>query len=237
MEVLGAPTASTQNTEEKVSKWTASTVKHILFNPVYAGFHVMGKSRVSKYRGIEASKLPRDKWLYFPDFHEAYISMEDYQKIEGMIQKSKKERYQRLERNSESRELEAIEKISERLRQYEQTKARILPLIKIDIADRIENEEITAAYKRITEKRHLGTQYDWLSTRYATYDDIRGYDKGQIRVLKNSIYARHGRRFKDKALRQYFSSQEWYVPRYNEVPQRYFNKYENANIAFLHKYE
>ena len=82
-----------------------------------------------------------------------------------------------------------------------------------------------------------GTQYDWLSTRYATYDDIRGFDKGQIRVLKNSIYARHGRRFKDKALRQYFSSQEWYVPRYNEVPQRYFNKYENANIAFLHKYE
>ena len=104
MEVLGAPTASTQNTEEKVCKWTASTVKHILFNPVYAGFHVMGKSRVSKYRGIEASKLPRDKWLYFPDFHEAYISMEDYQKIEGLIQKSKNERHQRLKRNSESRE-------------------------------------------------------------------------------------------------------------------------------------
>ena len=65
-------------------------------------------------------------------------------------------------RNSESRELEAIKKISERLMQYEQTKARILPLIKIDMADRIENEEITAAYKRITKKRHLGTQYDWL---------------------------------------------------------------------------
>ena len=82
-----------------------------------------------------------------------------------------------------------------------------------------------------------GTQYDWLSTRYATYDDIAGYDKGQIRVLRNSIYARHGRKFKDRALRQYFSSQEWYVPRYNEVPARYFNKYENANINFLKRYE
>jgi hypothetical protein len=82
-----------------------------------------------------------------------------------------------------------------------------------------------------------GTQYDWLSTRYATYDDIAGYDKGQIRVLKNSIYARHGRKFRDRALRQYFSSQEWYNPRYNEVPARYFNKFENANIAFLKQYE
>ena len=82
-----------------------------------------------------------------------------------------------------------------------------------------------------------GTEYDWLSTRYATYNDIRHYDKGQIRVLKNSIYARHGRKFKDKELRAYFSSLDWYRPIYDEVPARFFNKYENANIAFLKKYE
>lgn len=82
-----------------------------------------------------------------------------------------------------------------------------------------------------------GTQYDWLSTRYATYDDIRDYDRGQVRVLKNSIYARHGRRFKDANLRSYFNSQSWYKPRYDEVPAKQFNKYENANIAFLKKYE
>lgn len=82
-----------------------------------------------------------------------------------------------------------------------------------------------------------GTQYDWLSTRYATYDDIRNYDRGQIRVLKNSIYARHGRRFKDAQLRSYFNSQSWYRPRYDEVPAKQMNKYENANIAFLKKYE
>lgn len=82
-----------------------------------------------------------------------------------------------------------------------------------------------------------GTPYDWLSTRYATYNDIRNYDKGQIRVLKNSIYARHGRKFKDRQLKAYFESQSWYKGRYNEVPAKYFNKYENANIAFLKKYE
>ncbi|WP_233582281.1 YARHG domain-containing protein [Prevotella sp. OH937_COT-195] len=82
-----------------------------------------------------------------------------------------------------------------------------------------------------------GTQYDWLSTRYVTYDDICEMDRGQVRVLKNSIYARHGRRFKDSELREYFNSQTWYNPWRNEVPAREFNKYENYNITFLHRYE
>lgn len=82
-----------------------------------------------------------------------------------------------------------------------------------------------------------GTQYDWLSTRYVTYDDIQYMDRGQVRVLKNSIYARHGRRFKDANLRSYFNSQSWYYPTRNEVPAKEFNKYENYNINFLLKYE
>jgi hypothetical protein len=82
-----------------------------------------------------------------------------------------------------------------------------------------------------------GTDYDYLSTRYINYDDIRDYDRGQIRVLKNSIYARHGRIFKDAALREYFEQQSWYRGYRKEIPAGEFNKYENANIAFLLKYE
>ena len=82
-----------------------------------------------------------------------------------------------------------------------------------------------------------GTSYDWLSTRYANYNDIRYLDSGQIRVLRNSIYARHGRRFKDANLRSYFNSQYWYNGWRNEVPMREFNAYEKANISFLKKYE
>ena len=82
-----------------------------------------------------------------------------------------------------------------------------------------------------------GTEYDYLSTRYINYDDIRDYDRGQIRVLKNSIYARHGRIFNDPALREYFNQQSWYRGTRKEIPAKEFNKYENANIAFLLKYE
>ena len=82
-----------------------------------------------------------------------------------------------------------------------------------------------------------GTEYDYLSTRYISFNDIKDYDKGQIRVLKNSIYARHGRIFKDAALRNYFEQQSWYRGTRKEIPAGEFNKYENANIAFLLKYE
>ena len=82
-----------------------------------------------------------------------------------------------------------------------------------------------------------GTQYDWLSTRYANYSDIKYLDAGQVRVLKNSIYARHGRRFKDSRLRAYFNSQDWYSPWRDEVNSSEFNKYETYNISFLAKYD
>ncbi len=82
-----------------------------------------------------------------------------------------------------------------------------------------------------------GTEYDYLSTRYLSYDDIRDYDRGQIRVLKNSIYARHGRIFKDAALREYFNEQSWYQGTRKEIPTSELNKFEKANIAFLLKYE
>ena len=87
------------------------------------------------------------------------------------------------------------------------------------------------------DKTVWGTQYDWLSTRYITYDDIARYDSGQIRVLRNSIYARHGRYFKDARLSNYFYSQSWYNPYRKEVPASELNKYEKANIQFLKRYE
>jgi hypothetical protein len=82
-----------------------------------------------------------------------------------------------------------------------------------------------------------GTEFDYLSTRYISFADIKDYDRGQIRVLKNSIYARHGRIFKDAELRDYFNQQSWYRGTRKEIPAGEFNIYENANIAFLLKYE
>lgn len=103
--------------------------------------------------------------------------------------------------------------------------------------------QVPSIQKRSTSKSSKkdrtvwGTQYDWLSLRYITYDDIRRYDRGQIRVLRNSIYARHGRYFKDSRLSNYFYTQSWYNPYRKEVPASELNEYEKANIQFLKKYE
>ena len=82
-----------------------------------------------------------------------------------------------------------------------------------------------------------GTQYDWLSTRYATASDLAGYDLGQLRVLRNSIYARHGRMFRDANLRSYFNSQPWYNGYRQEIPASELNQYEQYNIQFIQSRE
>ena len=82
-----------------------------------------------------------------------------------------------------------------------------------------------------------GTQYDWLSQRRATYNDVRYKDRGQVRVMLNSIYARHGRYFRDPNLSSYFYSQRWYNPYRSEVPMSSFNSTERYNINFLSKYD
>ncbi len=90
---------------------------------------------------------------------------------------------------------------------------------------------------RVARSGTWGTEYDWLGLRYATWDDIRYKDAGQIRVLKNSIYARHGYIFKDSNLRAYFNSCWWYNGYRSVVPTSAFNKYEKANIQFLGRYD
>lgn len=104
MELIGAPTPAVHDKWEKNGKhWAAETVKQILYNPCYAGFHVMGKSKLSIYKGISATRTKRSEWLYFPDFHEPYITMEDYEKIENMISTIKKDMDERLSVRAEVR--------------------------------------------------------------------------------------------------------------------------------------
>jgi hypothetical protein len=100
-------------------------------------------------------------------------------------------------------------------------------------------QRATRGYNRPQRNSRVawGTQYDWLSQRRATYRDIQYKDRGQVRVLLNSIYARHGRYFRDPNLSDYFYSQPWYRPFRNEVPTSSFNSIEKYNINFLSKYD
>ena len=64
-------------------------------------------------------------------------------------------------------------------------------------------------------------------------------DAYTVRLGLNEIYARHGRKFNDANLQEYFNSQPWYTPVYtpdefNAIENSVFNAYEKANVKFFY---
>ena len=48
------------------------------------------------------------------------------------------------------------------------------------------------------------------ASRYLTKADLEGLTKAELRLARNEIYARYGRKFKDEELQAYFDKQPWY---------------------------
>lgn len=78
--------------------------------------------------------------------------------------------------------------------------------------------------------------FDWLSERKVTSTDLSGLSAGDLRLLRNAIFAKHGYRFKDVDLSEYFGRFPWYDPRYSDVSSR-LSKLESENIAFIQRFE
>lgn len=72
---------------------------------------------------------------------------------------------------------------------------------------------------------------------YLSPSDLSGMTSGQLRILRNTIYARHGRRFKDASLQSYFNSMPWYVPTCNEVSPSALSSVEKHNIEVIQSME
>lgn len=67
-------------------------------------------------------------------------------------------------------------------------------------------------------------------------DDLNGLFIEDLRVLRNEIYARHGRVFKDAELQKYFASQTWYTPD-PEFSDDKLSELEFRNITTIKKAE
>lgn len=78
--------------------------------------------------------------------------------------------------------------------------------------------------------------YDWLSTREATPQDLENKSQDELRIMRNWIYARHGYIFKSQDLTDYFSNFSWYTPTSKNVTSQ-LNKIELANIKAIQAYE
>ena len=75
-----------------------------------------------------------------------------------------------------------------------------------------------------------------LSTRLLDVADVRGLRFDDARRLRNEIFARHGRRFKDPALQHYFASFSWYHPN-DAFRESQLSSVERQNAALISQYE
>jgi hypothetical protein len=74
------------------------------------------------------------------------------------------------------------------------------------------------------------------SNKLLTAAEVANLKKGDILVVRNAIYARHGYSFKNRPLRIFFDAQDWYVPVYADIKTN-LTDIEKKNIELLLRYE
>lgn len=81
--------------------------------------------------------------------------------------------------------------------------------------------------------------YFWLSWRRATDADLEPMDGLSLDIMRNSVFARHGRRFNNKGLQEYFDKQSWYNPKYSpeEFPSSKLSDLERRNVEYIAEYQ
>jgi hypothetical protein len=90
------------------------------------------------------------------------------------------------------------------------------------------NVDLLASYEaKVREK---------LSTEEITDETLGAMFAEDLRVLRNEVYARHGRIFKDAELQKYFAAQAWYKPN-PDFKDDMLNEIEAKNLAKIREAE
>jgi hypothetical protein len=74
------------------------------------------------------------------------------------------------------------------------------------------------------------------SLRFLTSDELNTISKYDLKIMRNEIFARYGYIFQTEDMRDYFSGQTWYSPRYNDV-NSFLTKIEKKNIDLIKYFE
>lgn len=76
-------------------------------------------------------------------------------------------------------------------------------------------------------------------SRYISKSELLGMTKDQLKIARNEIYARHGRKFENQTLQDYFNQCAWYYPTINskDFKESMLNSYEKANRDLILQYE
>lgn len=76
-------------------------------------------------------------------------------------------------------------------------------------------------------------------TQKITENDLEELSKEELRLARNEVYARLGRKFDDEVLRDYFESKSWYEGTIepSDFSEELLNEIEKYNVTFIANYE
>ena len=74
-----------------------------------------------------------------------------------------------------------------------------------------------------------GGRWPWTSQRLIQPEELFSLSPGELELMRNEIYARHGWIFRRPDLRNYFESQPWYRPRSDNA--YYSNRQVEAELS------
>lgn len=96
-------------------------------------------------------------------------------------------------------------------------------------------KQFTLSKKEYTYKPDAGI-FPEASQRLLKEDDVANYVKSELRLMRNSIYARHGYSFKMKDMRSEFDRQDWYIPMNTDVRTE-LTAIEKKNETLIKRFE
>ncbi len=98
------------------------------------------------------------------------------------------------------------------------------------------HEEATLSFIVSGEKFTWDWDFEYYSKNRVSDDQLKIMDLAQLRIFRNSFYARHGRTFKSDDLRNFFKKEGWYKP--NEAyHDSLLNEIEISNAKKIFDYE
>lgn len=77
------------------------------------------------------------------------------------------------------------------------------------------------------------------ASRQLTRSDLNRFSRGALNLVLNEIYARHGRKFSDPTINEYFRSKSWYKPTIaaKDFDDSILNQYEIYNVKLITNYQ
>lgn len=110
----------------------------------------------------------------------------------------------------------------------------------VQTLDQTTGKETNEEQIETSNSQNDGDGYDnVLSERKLKEYDLDGKTKKELEIMRNSIFARHGYRFKRKDLLNYFSQFSWYYPSTSDmsVTSSSMSEIEKYNVNFIKEHE